>query len=220
MKAMILAAGRGERLRPLTDRLPKPLLEIGGETLVERHLDALARAGCRDVVINVSHLGDLIESRLGDGAAHGVRIRYSREPQGALETAGGIVHALPLLGSKPFIVVNADIWTDFDFALPAPQPGAAHLVLVPNPAHNPAGDFALVEGRVQRPPGRPLTYAGIGCYDPGLFAGCAPGPAPLGPLLFALAGSGRLRGQVHHGRWFDIGTAERLAQARAAIGDP
>lgn len=220
MRAMVLAAGRGERLRPLTDTLPKPLVEVGGETLIERHLRALAGRGVREVVINVSHLADLIEQRLGDGGGCGVHLTYSREPDGPLETAGGIVRALPLLGDAPFLLVNADVWTDFDFAVPPPPAAGGHIVLVPNPAHHPDGDFDLVDGRVRRAAATPYTYAGIACFDPAAFAGCAAGRAPLAPLLFALTARNRLAGSVHRGRWYDIGTPERLAAARAGAGTP
>ena len=219
VKAMILAAGRGERMRPLTDTTPKPLLEVAGETLIERHLARLAAAGFREVVINVSHLGHLIEARLGDGRAWHVDIRYSREPGAPLETAGGIVRALPLLGAEPFLVVNGDIWTDYPFAALAGCRAAAHLVLVANPAHHRAGDFDLEGNTVRRrPQGGAWTYAGIGVYAPGFFAGLDDGPAPLAPLLFAACARGEVSGEVHAGRWLDIGTPERLAAARAEIG--
>lgn len=217
VKAMILAAGRGQRLAPLTDTLPKPLVELGGRTLIEHHLARLVAVGVTDVVINVAHLGHLIEARLGDGRTHGVHIAWSREPAGALETGGGIFQALPLLGPDPFLVVNADVWSDC--ALPRALPGDAdaHLVLVPNPPHHPAGDFTLADGRVRRGSLNPLTYAGVGVFSPALFAGCAPGRFPLAPLLFAAGDQSRLSGEIHTGRWFDIGTLERLAAARAAL---
>lgn len=217
---MILAAGRGQRLAPLTDTVPKPLVEIGGSTLIERHITRLCAAGLRDIVINVAHLGALIERRLGDGAAYGARLVYSREPEGALETGGGIARALPLLGDAPFLVVNADVWTDcaFDFSLrPA---GAAHLVLVPNPPHHPQGDFNLDGTRVRRGAPHAFTYAGIGVYEPALFRDHGSAHFPLAPLLFELSAAGRLSGEIHRGRWFDIGTHERLAAARAAVEGP
>ncbi len=217
VKAMILAAGRGQRLAPLTDALPKPLVEVGGTTLIERHLLRLRDAGIRDVVINVSHLGALIEARLGDGHRYGVRIAYSREPDGPLETGGGIAHALPLLGDAAFLVVNADIWTDCRFDFAARPAGRAHLVLIPNPPHHPAGDFGLDRDRVTRGATRPYTYAGIGMFSPALFTGRETSHFPLAPLLFALSAAGELSGEIHHGRWFDIGTLERLEQARAAL---
>ncbi|MCP5200647.1 MAG: nucleotidyltransferase family protein [Gammaproteobacteria bacterium] len=218
MKAMILAAGRGERLLPLTATLPKPLLEVGGETLVERHLRRLVAAGVSDIVLNLSHLGEQIETRLGDGARYGARVVYSHEPGAPLETAGGILAALPLLGDAPFVVVNADIWTDFDFTTLPAAPMLAHLVLVPNPPHHPHGDFGLRGATVTRGADTPYTYAGIGVYCPALFADLAPGRRPLAPLLFAAVAAGALSGGVHDGRWYDIGTAERLAAARRAVG--
>ena len=220
VKAMILAAGRGERLLPLTASIPKPLLEVGGETLIERHVTRLVAAGIRALVINVSHLADRIVARLGDGGTYGASIEYSHEPGAPLETAGGIVAALPLLGTDPFVVVNADIWTDFPFAALPRAATRAHLVLVPNPPHNPGGDFALDGTVVTRHTGHRATYAGIGVYTPAFFAGCAPGRRPLAPLLFAGAERGELTGQLWCGRWFDIGTAERLATARRALGGP
>ncbi len=214
---MILAAGRGQRLAPLTDTLPKPLVKVGDNTLIERHLAALAMAGICDVVINVSHLGHLIEAHLGDGRAYGVNIAYSREPDGPLETGGGIARALSLLGDAPFLVVNADVWTDFAFDLEPIPADPAHLVLIGNPAHHPDGDFNLNGDRVTRGAPHRYTYAGIGVFAPTLFRGCAEPRFALGPLLFELAESGRLSGEIHHGRWFDIGTAERLQAARKAV---
>lgn len=214
---MILAAGRGQRLAPLTDTLPKPLLEVGGTTLIERHLMRLRDAGFRDIVINVSHLGALLEARLGDGHRYGVRITYSREPDGPLETGGGIARALPLLGDAAFLVVNADVWSDYPFDFAAPPAGRAHLVLVPNPPHHPAGDFSLSGSRVTRGAPHPYTYAGIGIFTPALFATHETSHFPLAPLLFALCATGELSGEIHHGRWFDIGTLERLEHARAAL---
>lgn len=209
---MILAAGRGERMRPLTDRTPKPLLPVAGKPLIVWHLERLARAGYRDIVINHAHLPDQIEGLLDDGAAWGVDIRYSAEPPGALETAGGIANALPLLGSDPFLVVNGDIWCDLDFAtLPKlADKDIAHLVLVPNPPHHPDGDFELLEGRVGVSPR--LTFSGIGRYRPELFAAIERGrPAKLAPLLREAMAASRVSGQIHTGRWVDVGTPERLA---------
>jgi MurNAc alpha-1-phosphate uridylyltransferase len=219
---MILAAGRGERMRPLTDRLPKPLLEVGGRRLIEWHLEALARAGFDHVTINLAWLGARIREALGDGARFGLSIRYSEEPEGALETGGGIFRALPWLGPQPFVVVNGDVWTDFDFArLPVLDPDAlAALVLVPNPPQHPRGDFALrarpgggtgTDDIDLDPAAAPrLTFSGIGVYRPEFFAGCAAGRFPLLPLLQRAAAAGRLRGQRYDGLWFDIGTPERL----------
>lgn len=213
MKAMLLAAGRGERMRPLTDTVPKPLLEAGGRCLIEHHLLALARAGITDVVINHAHLGARIENRLGDGARYGVRIAYSPEGERGLETGGGILRALPLLGAAPFVVVNADIWTDYPFArLPHAPEAAAHLVLVPNPAHHPAGDFTLVDGRVGNGAEPRHTFSGIGVYRPEFFADCTPGVFPLAPLLRAAAARGAVSGELYTGMWMDIGTPQRLEE--------
>ncbi len=212
MKAMILAAGRGNRMRPLTDQIPKPLLEVGGRPLIQYHLERLAAAGLRDIVINHAHLGEQIEARLGDGGWLGVRIRYSPEPT-ALETGGGIFKALPLLGPEPFLVINGDIWCDLDPAsLALAEMDLAHLVLVDNPAHHPGGDFVLREGRVY-PEGEPrLTFSGIGIYRPALFADCQPGAFPLAPLLRRAMLAGRVSGRHHAGSWLDIGTPERLTE--------
>lgn len=220
MKAMILAAGRGERMRPLTDRMPKPLLPVGGEPLIVRIVRALARHGAADIVVNISHLGEQIEQALGTGAAYGVLIRYSREAV-ALETAGGIALALPLLGQEPFIVVNADICTDFDFARLHGRVGGAtraHLVLVDNPTHHPRGDFALADNLV-RDAGEPrLTFAGIGVYDPALFAPVERGSRhQLAPLLRAAMAHDAVTGEHHRGYWSDVGTPQRLAEVDAAV---
>jgi len=224
MRAMILAAGRGERMRPLTDHCPKPLLEVAGEPLIGWHLRRLAAAGIREVVVNHAHLGAMIEARLGDGAAWGVSIRYSPEPA-ALETAGGIAQALPLLGDAPFLVVNGDVWCDFDLAR-APALAErmqaddllAWCVLVPNPPHHPEGDFGLVHARLRADTAPRHTFSGIGVYRPALFDGIARGTrAPLGPLLRAAAASGRIGGEVHTGRWTDVGTPERLAALDAQL---
>jgi MurNAc alpha-1-phosphate uridylyltransferase len=209
---MLLAAGRGERLRPLTDRTPKPLLQVRGRALIEWHLEALARAGIDAVVINLSWLGEQIRARVGGGERYGLQVRYSEEPAGALETGGGIFQALPLLGAAPFIVVNADIHTDFDYARLAIAPGAlAHLVLVPNPEHHPRGDFSLREGRVLAAGEPRHTYAGIGLYRPELFAGCSPGRFPLLPLLLRASAAAQLHGELYAGHWADVGSAARLA---------
>ena len=214
--AMILAAGRGERMRPLTDHLPKPLLVAGGQALIVWHLHALAAAGFTRVVINHAHLGAQIETYLGNGTAFGVEIVYSPELI-ALETAGGIAHALPLLGNAPFLVINADIWTDYDFAsirhsgLTIGQ--LAHLVLVDNPAHHAAGDFALLNQQVHSDAEPRLTFSGIGCYHPSLFAGLVENqPARLAPLLRGAMRHGQVSGEHYCGRWYDIGTPVRLAE--------
>ncbi len=217
---MILAAGRGERMRPLTDFTPKPLLPAGGKPLIVWHIERLARAGFRELVINHAHLGHEIESMLGDGSAWGVSIAYSVEGT-ALETAGGIARALPLLGPEPFLVVNGDVYCDYDFArLQAHEMGddLAHLLLVPNPEHHPAGDFSLVAGRV-RDGGEPrFTFSGIGLYRPELFAGLAPDlPAKLAPLLREAMAAGRVSGELFPGRWLDIGTPQRLAELDAEL---
>jgi MurNAc alpha-1-phosphate uridylyltransferase len=220
MKAMILAAGRGERMRPLTDRTPKPLLPVAGKPLIVWHIERLARAGLKEIVINHAHLGDQIEALLGRGDAWGVSIRYSAEPAGALETAGGIAQALALpdapLAGDAFLVVNGDIYCDWDFARAhtALRPGdLAHLVLAPNPAHHLTGDFALVDGRVGSDGEPRKTFAGIGIYRPELFAALTPGkPAPLAPLLRAAMAQNRVGGELHAGRWVDVGTPARLAE--------
>lgn len=210
MKAMILAAGRGERMRPLTDRTPKPLLEAGGKPLIVHHIQRLAAAGFRELVINHAHLGDRIEAALGEGSRWGVTIRYSAEGK-ALETGGGIYKALPLLAPDPFLVVNGDVWTDIDLSLLKFAEGPlAHLVLVDNPAHHPEGDFSLRDGLV-RTQGQPrLTFSGIGIYHPDLFRDCVPGAFPLAPLLRRAMDQELVSGERHPGTWFDIGTPERL----------
>jgi MurNAc alpha-1-phosphate uridylyltransferase len=220
MKAMLLAAGRGERLRPLTDRLPKPLVPVGGKPLIAWHLDRLADAGCREVVVNVSHLGERIVERLGDGAEWGVRIAFSREPQ-PLETAGGMALARGLLGPDPFLLVNGDVYCEVDFArLLRCSLGErlAHLVLVRNPAHHPAGDFTLDAGKVGNAPSPRYTYAGIAVIAPRLFAGVAAGSkAQLAPLLRAAAERLQVGGELFEGTWLDVGTVERLSALEAYL---
>ena len=216
---MILAAGRGERMRPLTDETPKPLLAAGGKPLIVWHIEALVRAGIRDLVINHAHLGHRLEAALGDGARFDARILWSPEAE-ALETAGGIANALPLLGDEPFAVINGDIACDFDYARlhraadALRDTGAlAHLILVPNPPHHPQGDFALHEGKVIERDARMLTFSGIGLYDPQLFGGIARGAkARLAPLLRAAMNDGGVSGELHTGRWMDVGTPERLVE--------
>jgi MurNAc alpha-1-phosphate uridylyltransferase len=218
MRAMLLAAGRGERMRPLTDTTPKPLLRIGGQMLIEHHLHALARAGINRLVINHAWLGSQIERALGNGAAYGVQIEYSPEGETGLETGGGILRALPRLGTEPFLVVNADIWTDYDFSvLPREPDGLVHLVMVDNPAHHPQGDFSLVAGRLAQHGPMMLTYSGIGVYRPELFAGCTEGVFPLAPLLRQAMDAGQASGEYYPGPWFDIGTAERLADVNEIL---
>jgi MurNAc alpha-1-phosphate uridylyltransferase len=211
-RAMLLAAGRGERMRPLTDATPKPLLPVRGKPLIVHHLERLARSGVREVVINVAWLGERIRAALGDGATFGVSIRYSEEGAQALETGGGIFQALPWLGSEPFLVVNADVFTDIDFAALSIAPESwAHLVLVPNPVQHPQGDFALDDGRVVETGSTRWTYSGIGLYRRQLFDGCQPGRFPLLPLFRRAIAAGRLSGKIYRGSWSDVGTVERLA---------
>lgn len=218
MKAMILAAGRGERLRPLTDALPKPLLAVGKYCLIEWHILRLSQAGISDIVINLSYLGDKIREQLGDGHRYGVNIAYSEEPDPALETGGGIFNALPLLGTEPFVVVNGDVWTDYPFAqLTYPQ-ALAHLVLVNNPQHHADGDFILQDSRVEaQGEGQRYTYSGIGVYRPELFAGCQPGRFPLAPILREAMNLGRVTGTLYTGHWHDIGTPQRLQAIREHV---
>jgi MurNAc alpha-1-phosphate uridylyltransferase len=210
MKAMILAAGRGERMRPLTDDCPKPLLQVGGQRLIEYHLQQLASAGFHDIVINTARLGEQFPQYLGDGSRYGVRLHYSHEGTTALETAGGIIHALPLLDSETFLVVNGDIWTDYDYAkLPKTLKGLAHLVLVDNPVHHPDGDFQLTpELRVIDKPG--LTFSGIGLYARELFSPFESQVKPLAPLLRAAMAQDAVTGEYYAGQWWDIGTPQRL----------
>lgn len=220
MKAMILAAGRGERLRPLTDATPKPLVEIAGQTLLGRHLERLARAGFTQAVINVSHLAEKITARFGDGARHGLRIDWSHETV-PLESAGGIARARELLGPAPFLLLNADIWCDYDFPHLhefALGERLAHLVLVPNPPQHPAGDFSLDGGIVGNAPSPRYTYAGIAVLSPHLVAGIAAGQkAPLAPLWRAAAERGAVSGELYQGRWSDVGTPERLARLETEL---
>lgn len=223
MLAMILAAGRGERMRPLTDRQPKPLLPVGGKPLIAWHLERLAAAGFRDVVINHAWLGHEIERALGDGAAFGVRIRYSPEDS-ALETAGGIAQALPLLGPAPFLAINGDIWCDWNpaaararrAALPT---GGAWLLMADNPPQHPTGDFVLAaDGRIHDGGAPRLTFSGIGVYHPALFADIARGTAArLAPLLRQAMADNLVRGARHAGRWIDVGTPQRLADLDAEL---
>ncbi len=212
MKALILAAGRGERMRPLTDDTPKPLLQVGGKFLIEYHIEALVRAGIEELVINVSYLGANIRAALGDGARYGASIQYSDEGTPALETGGGIFRALPILGNAPFLVVNGDIWTSFPYRqLPFRAFGLAHLVLVDNPTHHPDGDFVLSGQRVLAEGDGPrLTFSGIGVYHPALFDDCRDGHFPLAPLLRQAMAAGRVSGERYGGQWVDVGTPQRL----------
>ncbi len=217
MIAMILAAGRGTRMGPLTDTLPKPLLDVRGTPLIERLVGQLADAGFSDVVINIAHLGDLIRRHLGDGGRFGIRIRYSDEGPVGLETGGGILRALPYLTSDPFLVVNGDVYSDYPFArLPRRLAGLAHLVLVDNPPHHPHGDFALEHGMVRDRPPR-LTFAGIGVYRAALFGAPRGERFPLAPLLRDAARLGRVTGEHYRGLWTDVGTPERLRQLNQGI---
>ena len=208
MKAMIMAAGRGERMRPLTDHKPKPLLEVRGKPLIAHHLQALVDAGFEDIVINLSWLGEQIRDYLGDGAAFGVSIEYSEEPE-PLEVAGGIVQALDLL-SERFVVVNGDVFTDFDFAGLRAVDTEAHLVLVPNPAQHPEGDFVLDSGLITGRDGERHTYSGIACFQREFFTGLERGKRSLAPMLDAAAQAGRVSGEIYTGYWQDVGTPERL----------
>ncbi len=214
---MILAAGRGERMRPLTDTCPKPLLPVGNKRLIEYHIDALAAAGVESIVINVAYLGEQIQHYLGDGSRYGVKILYSPEAE-ALETGGGIFKALPLLGVGPFILVNGDVWTDYDFTtLPKQISGLAHLVMVTNPEHNPVGDFSLTDNRLSPTGDNKLTYSGIGVYHPNLFAGCEPGRFPLAPLLKKAMAKKQISGEYYRGKWIDVGTPQRLKELDKAL---
>ena len=184
MRAMILAAGRGERLRPLTDSIPKPLVEVGGKPLIEHHLQALAEAGFREIVINQGHLGNILRTAMGDGGRWDITIHWSNEQPEALETGGGILQALPLLGSLPFLVVNGDIWTDYPYShLHSIKCDWAHLVMIPNPPYNLGGDFALLNARIRNESEHKLTFSGIGVYHPRLFDDCTPGKFSFIPLL-------------------------------------
>lgn len=213
MRAMILAAGRGERMRPLTDRTPKPLLCVGGRPLIEHHLRKLAQRGIRQVVVNVSHLAEQLVAFLGDGSAWGLKLTVLTEPPGALETGGGIHNALPHLGDEPFLVVNGDVWCELD--IPGLRSLAlgdkAHLLLVDNPDHHPDGDFTLAGERVvPNRDGKRLTFAGISLLHPGLFANCRPGAFPLAPLLHEAVIERQVSGSHFHGDWLDVGTPARL----------
>jgi len=219
MRAMILAAGRGERLRPLTDTIPKPLLEAGGKPLIEHHLSALAAAGFREIIINLSHLGEKIRDTLGDGSTFGLNIHYSAEPPGALDTGGGIYQALPLLGAAPFAVINGDVYSDYPLArLRAIKCDHAHLVLVATPAHNPGGDFGLQGGYVS-PDARPrYTFSGISVYHPRFFESAGTGRFSVVPMLFDAMARRQVTGEIYKGVWHDIGTLDRLESLRKTLG--
>jgi MurNAc alpha-1-phosphate uridylyltransferase len=214
MRAMIMAAGRGERMRPLTDTRPKPLLEVGGKPLIHYHLEALAQAGIRDVVINLAWHGELIRRALGDGQRFGVQIRYSEEPEGALETGGGILAALPFLGPEPFLVISGDIWSEFPLGSCIDRLAGgdvAHFVVVPNPAFHVHWDFGLESGRLLDRAPR-YTYANIGVLRGEFFAGRQAGRFALAPLMFEWIRQDRVSGELYRGRWHNLGTPEQLQQ--------
>jgi len=218
MKAMILCAGRGARMRPLTDTTPKPLLPVAGKPLVQYHIEKLVQAGVTDIVINHAWLGEQIENTLGDGSRWGVNIRYSAEGE-ALETAGGIIKVLPLLGEQPFIVVNGDVWTDYPFErLLTLAPETAHLVLVKNPEHNLLGDFALVEGGMVADKGeKKFTFSGVSVLNPMLFSELDNGIMPLSPLLRQAIAERQVSGELYQGEWVDVGTQQRLAKLDESV---
>jgi MurNAc alpha-1-phosphate uridylyltransferase len=218
MRAMILAAGRGERLRPLTDTTPKPLLEVAGKLLIEHHLERLASAGFREIVINLSHLGDKIRDTLGNGSNWDLNIHYSPEPVGALGTGGGIKQALPHLGEAPFAIINGDVFTDYPLSrLRAIKCDQSHLVLVPNPAHNPNGDFALAGGYVIENQQPHFTFSGISVYHPRFFDTAAAGNFSVVPMLQSAMAQQQVTGQLYKGVWHDIGTVERLEELRRQL---
>ena len=211
MKAMILAAGRGERMRPLTNDVPKPLLSVGGRPLIEHHIDALARAGIKELVINLSWRGDQIRAHLGNGSIYGLKIAYSEEGPEPLETGGGIYHALPLLGSEAFWLVNGDVYCEFNYRPLILDRGVlGHLVMVPNPGDHPDGDFCLDHGRISRHGAGSLTYSGLAFLHPDLFKDAVPGKFPLAPLLVAAMNQNAITGEEFDGPWVDVGTPERL----------
>lgn len=219
MKAMILAAGRGERLRPLTDTTPKPLLKVGSKSLIEHHLLHIAECGITEVVINIAWLGMLIKETLGNGDKYNLRIIYSDEGEQALETAGGIIKALPLLGDAPFLVINGDIWSDFDLSSLTSNniQCEAHLVMVDNPEHHRQGDFALNNGYLKNT-GEPMyTYSGIGIYTRQFFNGPHPERAPLAPIIRGKIKLQQVTGEIYHGRWTDVGTLERLQTLKDSL---
>ena len=213
MKAMILAAGRGERMRPLTDMIPKPLLPVGGKPLIVHHIDRLREAGFHEIVINLGHLGHLIPKTLGDGSRYGVKLLYSDEQEsGALESLGGIVKALPLLGEEPFLVINGDIYCDYNFDPNFTLQHLAHLILVPNPPHNKTGDFGLKENLISNVEQNMFTFSGIGYYHPDMFENIREKKAPLAPLLREMADKKAISGELYKGVWHDIGTPQRLKE--------
>jgi len=221
MKAMILSAGRGERLRPHTDRTPKPLLQVGKYRLIEYIIQALVKAGITDIIINTAHLADQFPAVLGNGQQFGANITYSPEQQGGLETAGGIINALPLLGDEPFLIVNGDVWTDYDYQTlvhkSLPTDHLCHLVMIANPAHNPRGDFAITSGLIQEEGPTKYTYSGIGIYHPALFAGLAVQRLALKPILLKAINQQQISGELYQGEWSDIGTIERLEELTTSL---
>ncbi len=210
---MLLSAGLGKRLRPLTHQTPKPLVKLAGKSLIEHHLERLAGAGYEEIVINLSYLGDQIKQQLQDGRRHGVRIEYSHEGEQPLGTGGGIIHALPLLGNKPFLVISSDIWCDHPLSFPELEQDMAHLILVDNPPHHPEGDFVYQSGKVYNTGKSFLTFSGIGVYTPELFRNRSTRQLALAPLLHSAVALGHVSAEYYTGQWFDIGTAERLKQA-------
>jgi N-acetyl-alpha-D-muramate 1-phosphate uridylyltransferase len=223
MKVMILSAGRGERLRPLTDHTPKPLLKAGKYRLIEYLIPSLVKAGFHEIVINTAHLAEQFPQTLGNGQQFGAKIIYSPEPEGGLETAGGIINALPLLGNEPFLIVNGDIWTDFPFeqlsSFSLSTASLAHLILVNNPEHNLQGDFALSSGKINQSKEIRYTYSGIGIYHPKLFSGFQVQRLALKPILLEAIEQQQISGQLYQGAWSDIGTLERLQQLNDQLED-
>ncbi len=218
MKCLLLSAGRGERLRPLTDKVPKPLAKIAGKAIIEYQLERLKKAGFNDIVINLSHLGNLIEEHLGDGSKFDLKIEYSEEGDQPLETAGGIIHALPKLGNKPFLVMNADIWCDHTLSFAKlSNDKLAHLVLIDNPNHNPRGDFAYEFGKIYNTGKNMLTFSGIGIYHPKLFSNLEVDKRPLAPILRSAIDAQHISAEYFSGNWFDIGTKARLAELEEFI---
>ncbi len=215
MIAMILAAGRGERLRPITESMPKALVEVQGRSLIERHLDAVKAAGVDTVVINLGWLGEQIADRVGSGTRYGLSVVYSPEGEDILETGGGIQRALPLLGSEAFLVVNADVFTDMPLPTAMPDDSDGHLILVPTPAHKDQGDFDLINGQVANGETPVLTFSGIAVYRPEFFAACNAGRFPLAPMLRRAADESRLTGRIFDGTWEDVGTPQRLEELNA-----
>jgi MurNAc alpha-1-phosphate uridylyltransferase len=221
MKAMILAAGRGQRLRPYTDSTPKPLLKAGKLLLIEYTIQALVKAGITEIIINIAHLAEQFPATLGNGYQYGINITYSPEQEGALETAGGIINALPLLGDEPFLIVNGDVWTDYDYRILIDKPLSTgrmcHLVMINNPVHNPLGDFALTEGLIKSEGEFKYTYSGIGVYHPNLFSGLAVQRLALKHILVKAIADEQISGELYQGDWSDIGTIERLESLATSL---